>query len=254
MVLAHSSAFPTWGLQYRDSADEFRFLGAGTSVLSIDLGGFIGVNSEVNFEADTNSITFPASSGTNSAMVNMFASGTSNADRMVLSHSTGFPDWGLQYSDANDEFRFLGSGTSALTIELGSREVGVGTNSPSVKFQVGAAGDGTSALANAWNIFSSRDYKKDIVELSDEDCADALEKVVATPIFRFHYKEQAEDSPTRVGLIVEESPEEMLASEVKIDGQVKAVDLSRHVSMLHAALKAQQAEIDALKELLRRSQ
>lgn len=43
--------------------------------------------------------------------------------------------------------------------------VGIGTTSPSVKFQVGSSGDGTSALANAWNTFSSRRWKTNIKPL-----------------------------------------------------------------------------------------
>ena len=38
MVIAHSLAYPTWGLQYQDVPDRFNFLSAGTPVLSIQLG------------------------------------------------------------------------------------------------------------------------------------------------------------------------------------------------------------------------
>ncbi len=50
---------------------------------------------------------------------------------MVLAHSTSYPDWGLQYSDANDQFDFLGSGTSKFAINLSSGYVGIGTATPS---------------------------------------------------------------------------------------------------------------------------
>ncbi len=40
MVIAHGPANPTWGLQYRDVGDEFRFLQAGTTLLNVDLGNF----------------------------------------------------------------------------------------------------------------------------------------------------------------------------------------------------------------------
>jgi hypothetical protein len=44
MVLAHSPGFPTWGLQYADSGDQFDFLGAGTSRMSINLSnGNVGI-------------------------------------------------------------------------------------------------------------------------------------------------------------------------------------------------------------------
>jgi hypothetical protein len=38
MVIAHSLFYPTWGLQYQDSIDQFNFLTAGTPVLSVSLG------------------------------------------------------------------------------------------------------------------------------------------------------------------------------------------------------------------------
>ena len=38
MVLQHSPSFPTWGLQYQDTADKFNFLSGGTPVLTADLG------------------------------------------------------------------------------------------------------------------------------------------------------------------------------------------------------------------------
>lgn len=44
MVIAHSPSYPDWGLRYSDLSDEFDFLGAGTSVLHIDLSShYIGI-------------------------------------------------------------------------------------------------------------------------------------------------------------------------------------------------------------------
>ncbi|MCW3106890.1 MAG: hypothetical protein JWQ09_1396 [Segetibacter sp.] len=37
MVLAHSAAFPTWGLQFRDDIDQFDFLASGSSVMAVNL-------------------------------------------------------------------------------------------------------------------------------------------------------------------------------------------------------------------------
>ncbi len=39
MIVAHSPSFPTWGIQYQDSTDTFRFLAGGVNRLSIALGG-----------------------------------------------------------------------------------------------------------------------------------------------------------------------------------------------------------------------
>jgi len=44
MIIAHSPGFPTWGLQYSDNGDQFDFLGAGTSRMSINLSnGNVGI-------------------------------------------------------------------------------------------------------------------------------------------------------------------------------------------------------------------
>jgi hypothetical protein len=39
MVLAHSPAFPTWGLQYNDTVDAYNFIGSNNSALWINLAG-----------------------------------------------------------------------------------------------------------------------------------------------------------------------------------------------------------------------
>lgn len=205
--------------------------------VTIDTGG-------LEFGWDLSSITFPPTTRANAPMIEMFASGTQNSDRMVLAHSPAFPDWGLMYRDTSDEFHFVRPSGTVMMVDLSSASVGVGTTSPSAKFQVGNAGDGTVAKANAWLTFSSREFKTDIEALDDADRREALEKVVDTPVYRYRYKGQPEEVE-RLGLIVEESPADVLAD----DGE-KAVDLAKHISLLHAALQAQQDEIVALREEL----
>jgi hypothetical protein len=48
----------------------------------------------------------------------MFQSGTTNPDRMVITHSPAFTNWGLMYRDTDDSFHFLGGGTTVLRIGL----------------------------------------------------------------------------------------------------------------------------------------
>lgn len=60
----------------------------------------------------------------------MFESGTSNPDRMVITHSPAFTNWGLQYRDSDDSFHFLAGGTSRVRIGLGDGRVGIGTATP----------------------------------------------------------------------------------------------------------------------------
>ena len=59
------------------------------------------------FPQDQDGIVFPGTTGaTPGPMITMFATGTNNADRMVIQHSPGFPNHGLLYKDSSDEFVF----------------------------------------------------------------------------------------------------------------------------------------------------
>lgn len=51
-------------------------------------------------------------------LLNMFQSGTTNPDRMVITHSPAFSNWGLQYRDSDDSFHFLNNGATVLRVGL----------------------------------------------------------------------------------------------------------------------------------------
>jgi hypothetical protein len=63
-------------------------------------------------------------------LLNMFQTGTTNPDRMVITHSPAFSNWGLQYRDTDDSFHFLGFGTTQVRIGLFDGLVGIGTTTP----------------------------------------------------------------------------------------------------------------------------
>ncbi|BCW97173.1 MAG: hypothetical protein WHS44_04580 [Fimbriimonadales bacterium] len=62
--------------------------------------------------------------------LNMFQSGTNNADRMVITHSPAFPNWGLQYQDVGDKFNFVAGSASIMTVDMSMGRVGIGTSTP----------------------------------------------------------------------------------------------------------------------------
>jgi hypothetical protein len=79
-------------------------------------------------------------------MITMFPSGTTNADRMVIGHSPTWANWGLMYSDATDKFNFTAGGNSALTIDLSSLRVGIGTTTPSARLDVSGSASVTGMI------------------------------------------------------------------------------------------------------------
>lgn len=80
----------------------------------------------------------------------MFKTGITNADRMVIAHSTANQTWGLQYQDATDRFNFLAGGTAVLTADLLNLRTGIGTTTPTKKLHVfsGTSGAVTNAASN----------------------------------------------------------------------------------------------------------
>ncbi len=90
----------------------------------------------ISFAGTGAGLQFPAVGAATAPMINMFSSGTGNADRMVIAHSPVFSNYGLQYSDATDKFNFLGSGLAAMTVDLGNLRVGIGTTTPANKLSV----------------------------------------------------------------------------------------------------------------------
>jgi hypothetical protein len=96
-----------------------------------------GAEGDLTFLDPNASITFPASAAGSPPMMYMFATGTTNATRMVIAHSPTYPDYGLQYDDTPDKFHFISAGTPVLTVDFGLQAVGIGQPNPSNKLDVG---------------------------------------------------------------------------------------------------------------------
>ncbi len=115
-----------------------------------------GTEGDVTFTDDLASITFPETSAPNAPMIQMFASGWMNANRMVIAHSPTYTDWGLQYQDDGDKFHFLRNGTPVLTVDLGAARVDViGTTNLNGDVSVGGTLDVGSITAETIHSTSS---------------------------------------------------------------------------------------------------
>jgi hypothetical protein len=118
--------------------------------------------------------------------------------------------------------------------------VGVGTSSPAVRFQVGTNGDGTVARANAWQTFSDARFKKDIVPIGD-----ALQKLNQMQGYYYHWTNGKDDS-RQAGFLAQEV-EKVMPEIVSTDTDgYKSVDYGKMNALLIQAIKEQQTLIDNL--------
>jgi len=120
-------------------------------------------------------------------------------------------------------------------------KLGVGVQNPTHYVDVTG---GSYCDASGWHNGSSRELKRDIVKLTPEECRAILQQLLATDVARYKYRLD-ERGREHVGLIAEEAPDVLTGPEHKAIGTGDAI------GFLMAAVKAQQAEIEALKARLK---
>ncbi len=121
----YASSIPTLGKLYPISSDLFvapnGSVGLGTTSpqAKLEVNGTTRLDDDLRFQDGSDTLVFPAVSAPGSPMIEMFASGSANADRMVIAHSSAVPSWGLEYEDNGDRFVFQKSaGTPVFTVDL----------------------------------------------------------------------------------------------------------------------------------------
>jgi hypothetical protein len=153
-------------------------------------------------------------------------------------------EFGLDNSDG-DKFKIARGNDLGVngyfTITTGGN-VGIGNTNPGSLLAVGNGG----AVCNGttWTDGSSRDYKKDIERLSEEDVQGLLAVLDQVDMVSYLYKQEPDTAPERVGVIAEELPE-VLASADR-----KGLELGRNVGFLMGVVKALKAENDKNAEMI----
>ncbi|NEO95885.1 MAG: tail fiber domain-containing protein [Moorea sp. SIO3G5] len=69
-------------------------------------------------------------------MMYIHQSARNNASRPIIAHSPSHRNWGVEYREHGDLIVFQGSGEPVLSVGLGSKKVGIGTNNPRQKLEV----------------------------------------------------------------------------------------------------------------------
>ena len=125
----------------------------------------------------------------------------------------------------------------------GDGTVGINTANPNNTYELDISGP---ARATAWDLGSSREYKKDIEKVPADEIKQMLDGIMSMDLSTYRYKQEfGGDGQTRLGFIAEEMPGEVLSS----DG--KAVDMYALLSYTIGAIQQQQreiAEVAALQE------
>ncbi|HVN57377.1 MAG TPA: tail fiber domain-containing protein [Bacteroidales bacterium] len=119
--------------------------------------------------------------------------------------------------------------------------VGIGV-SPSYKFQVGVAGDGSQARANAWNLLSDMRLKKNITDIQNP-------VGILSSLHGFYFNwNQGTDNSRQLGLSAQEV-EKVLPEIVSKGGDgYLSVEYSKLAPVLIEAIKDQQKTIKMLQE------
>ena len=239
---------------WADSTDaDFASTGANQFLIRATGGVGIGTNSpEVALQVDQDT---EVASFTGNNNQGFRISGTNTNDRWVLLGFDGGQGKNISQigSRQTGTGSFLSFGTSsaygfgitneALTIDPAGN-IGMGVPAPAHPLHLVNGAHCTAG--GTWTNASSRSYKTDIQPLKSREYAEILEKLENLEVVRFRYKIEPERE--HIGLIAEEVPDEMASVDRK------GIPTADAIAFLTAALKAQQSQIENLKETVRQLQ
>jgi hypothetical protein len=130
----------------------------------------------------------------------------------------------------------------AIYCQQSNSSVGIGTTTPFYRLQVGNAGDGTQARANAWNLLSDARLKKDFTSLKNP--LDIVKKIHG---YYFHWNTGI-DKTRQVGFSAQEVQKVFPEVVSKGEDGYLSIEYGKMTPLLVEAIKALITENDRLKE------
>jgi hypothetical protein len=243
-----NTALGFWALKWNKGTGNTA-LGA-SSLYSNNTGGYniaIGVNvlysnSVGSFNVALGHASLYSSLGSNNIGIGYRAGDeiTTGSNNIIIGHYVDAPDpvGSNQLSIGNLIF---GTGIDGTGLDISSGNIGIGTNAPDAKLQVGEYDDGSEALANAWNTLSDKTLKTNLNKISN-----AVDKVTRISGYYFNW-ENGRDTGRHVGVIAQEV-HKVLPEIISVDSKgLKSLDYGKLTPLLIEAIKEQQKIINELK-------
>jgi len=158
--------------------------------------------------------------------------------------TTGVGEWDVEIpGGTTEQLNISSSGETPRVTFLQTGQVGIGTQTPANLLTLVAGGG--PAIADGWNVYSSRRWKTDIHPLEG-----ALEKV--EQLQGVSYERRA-DGMREIGVVAEDVDKVVpeVVSHDPTTHEAQGVDYSRLAALLIEAVKSQQAEIQTQQSEIR---
>lgn len=222
--------------------------GTGASTISFQNGTTLGSGSTLQTMSTKMTIlgSGKVGIGTNApaSLLHLYSTAGSGTYTQII--EDGNADGGLKIgtqsaSAALQSYRISTSGVDKLLLNPSGGNVGVGTTTPGYKLQVGNAGDGTEARANAWNNLSDSSSKTNVVTIHN-----SLKKVLHLRGVTFNWILSGKPS---IGFIAQEV-ESVLPTIVSTDTitGLKSLDYGKIVPVIVECIKQLDSTNTALAE------
>ncbi len=190
------------------------------------------------------SSAFDNANGVGNTMIGTYAGGISvGSGNVFLGYYAGYSELGsnkLYIENSSDPSPLIYGEFDNNIVQINGTLSIATTFGPNEALQLGESGDGTKAVANAWDTFSDARWKTNIQKVEKP-----MDKIAAINGYYYKWKE-GKDQTTQFGVMAQEI-EAVLPEIVSTNKEgYKSVDYSKLTPLLVEGIKAQQAEIEKL--------